>query len=50
VIAAQPEEYSVLSVTDCRVTLCTSPAVADGRLFLRQANAVVCYDLRAGGE
>jgi len=46
VLAAQPEECSFLSIADCRVTLCTSPAVADGRLFLRQANAVVCYDLR----
>jgi outer membrane protein assembly factor BamB len=49
VIAAAPEEYSVLSLSDCSVTLCTSPAVSDGRLFLRQATGVICYDLRAAG-
>jgi outer membrane protein assembly factor BamB len=27
---------------------CTSPAIADGRLYLRLGNAVACYDLRAG--
>jgi outer membrane protein assembly factor BamB len=48
VLQAGPEKYSVLSQADCRVTLCTSPALADGRLYLRQANAVACYDLRAG--
>jgi outer membrane protein assembly factor BamB len=47
VLQATPERYTVLSRDDCRVTLCTSPAVAGGRLYLRQANAVVCYDLRA---
>jgi hypothetical protein len=36
----------VLSRADCRITLCTSPALADGRLYLRQANAIACYDLR----
>ena len=29
------------------LTLCTSPALADGRLYLRQSEAVVAYDLRA---
>jgi outer membrane protein assembly factor BamB len=46
-VQATPERYGVLSRTDCRITLCTSPAVADGRLYLRQANAVACYDLRS---
>lgn len=46
-LQATPENYSVLSQTDCRITLCTSPAILDGRLYLRQANAVVCYDLRS---
>jgi outer membrane protein assembly factor BamB len=46
-LQATPERYSVLSQADFRITLCTSPAVADGRLFLRQANAVTCYDLRS---
>jgi outer membrane protein assembly factor BamB len=46
-LAASPEKYSVLSQADCRITLCTSPALLDGRLYLRQANAVACYDLRS---
>jgi outer membrane protein assembly factor BamB len=47
-LQATPEKYSVLSQADYRITLCTSPAVAAGRLYLRQAGAVVCYDLRNG--
>ena len=46
-LQATPEKYSVLSQADCRITLCTSPAVVDGRLYLRQANAVAAYDLRS---
>jgi outer membrane protein assembly factor BamB len=46
VLHASPERYSVLSQADCRIILCTSPALADGRLFVRQANAIACYDLR----
>lgn len=46
-LQATPERYSVLSRTDCRITLCTSPAVAGGRLYLRQANGIACYDLRS---
>jgi outer membrane protein assembly factor BamB len=47
VLLATPERYSVLTRTECRVVLCTSPAVADGRLYLRQGNALACYDLRS---
>jgi len=46
-LQATPEKYSVLSQADYRITLCTSPTIVDGRLYLRQANAVVCYDLRS---
>jgi len=46
ILQASPERYSVLSQNDCRVTLCTSPAIADGRLFVRQSNAIACFDLR----
>jgi outer membrane protein assembly factor BamB len=45
-IEASPEEYSMLGRDDWRITLCTSPAIGDGKLYIRQANAVVCYDLR----
>jgi outer membrane protein assembly factor BamB len=27
---------------------CASPAIADGRIFIRMRNGIVCYDLRAG--
>lgn len=46
-LQATPEKYSVLSQADYRITLCTSPTVVDGRLYVRQANAVACYDLRS---
>jgi outer membrane protein assembly factor BamB len=47
VVQATPERYGVLGRDDLRVTLCTSPAVAGGRLYLRQGDAIACYDLRA---
>jgi outer membrane protein assembly factor BamB len=46
-LQATPEKYSVLSQADLGITLCTSPTIVDGRLFVRQANAVACYDLRS---
>jgi outer membrane protein assembly factor BamB len=47
VLQATPEKYGVLSQTEARITLCTSPAVADGRIYLRQANGITCYDLKS---
>lgn len=46
-LQATPEKYSVLSQDDYRITLCTSPVIVDGRLYVRQVNAVACYDLRS---
>jgi outer membrane protein assembly factor BamB len=46
-LQATPEKYAVLSQDDFRVTLCTSPTIVDGRLYVRQVNAVACYDLRS---
>ena len=46
-LQATPEKYSVLSQDDYRITLCTSPTIVEGRLYLRQGNAVACYDLRS---
>jgi outer membrane protein assembly factor BamB len=46
-LQATPEKYSVLSQADYRIVLCTSPTIVDGRLYVRQANAVACYDLRS---
>ena len=47
VLQATPEKYSVVSQADYRITLCTSPTIVDGRLYVRQVNAVACYDLRS---
>ena len=44
---ATPEKYRVLSRADYRIALCTSPTIALGRLYVRQVNAVACYDLRS---
>jgi outer membrane protein assembly factor BamB len=46
-LQATPEKYSVLSQADYRITLCTSPTIVEGRLYVRQANTVACYDLRS---
>lgn len=46
-LQATAEKYSMLSQGDYRITLCTSPTILEGRLYVRQASAVACYDLRA---
>jgi outer membrane protein assembly factor BamB len=46
-LEATPEKYRVLSRADYRIALCTSPTIALGRLYVRQVNAVACYDLRS---
>jgi outer membrane protein assembly factor BamB len=46
-LEATPEKYRVLSRADYRISLCTSPTVVEGRLYVRQVNAVACYDLRS---
>jgi len=45
-IRATPERYELLGKADgIQGALCTSPAVADGKLYLRLKDAVACYDL-----
>ena len=46
-LQATPERYRVLSQADYRIVICTSPTIVAGRLYVRQANAVACYDLRS---
>jgi outer membrane protein assembly factor BamB len=46
-LQATPEKYRVLSQADYRIALCTSPTIIDGRLYVRQVNAIACYDLRS---
>jgi outer membrane protein assembly factor BamB len=46
-LEATPEKYRVLSRADYRIAICTSPTIAQGRLFVRQGTAIACYDLRS---
>jgi outer membrane protein assembly factor BamB len=50
VFRASPQGLAPLAKASLGLAPCTSLAVADGRLFLRQSNAVACYDLRPGGK
>ena len=38
---------NAISQADYGIVLCTSPTIVDGRLYVRRANAVACYDLRS---
>jgi len=45
-LRAAPERFELLSkVNDISNAPCTSPAVADGKLYLRLKDTVACYDL-----
>ena len=46
VIRATPEKYTLLGQAKTSAVICTSPALADGRMWLRLPAAVACYDLR----
>ena len=45
-IKATPEKFTLLGKADVDAVKWTSPAVADGKVFLRTKDGVVCYDLR----
>lgn len=45
-IRATPEAYTPLGKANLRITSCTSPAFADGKVCLRLRDCVACYDLR----
>jgi len=48
---AMPEKFSMLGKFKLPpVAPCISPAIADGKLFLRLQNAITCYDLTAKPE
>ena len=42
---ATPDKYEELGRFKSNATICTSPAVVDGKLFLRLKDGVACYDL-----
>ena len=46
-VSATPEKYVKLGHFDAGACPLTSPAIADGRLYLRLEKCVACYDLRA---
>lgn len=43
-----PEGFRTVGQANIKPAACITPALVDGRMFLRNADAVVCYDLRAG--
>lgn len=45
---ATPEGFDLLAKAKMPLAACTSPALADGKLYVRLKNAVACYDLRKG--
>jgi outer membrane protein assembly factor BamB len=44
-IKADPEKYELLGKADLHVVTCTSPALVDGKAYLRLNDSVSCYDL-----
>jgi outer membrane protein assembly factor BamB len=50
VIKAAPTSYQALAKAKVGAMGCTSPALSDGRLVLRQKEKIVCYDVRDGAR
>jgi outer membrane protein assembly factor BamB len=46
-VSATPDKYQLLDKTRVTLAPCTSPAVADGKLFVRTGEGLACYDLTA---
>lgn len=46
-LAASPEEEGTLASARIRIAHCTSPAAANGKLYLRLDEALACFDLAA---
>jgi outer membrane protein assembly factor BamB len=47
-LEASPEAYTELARAKLKALACPTPAVADGRIFLRLSDRLVCFDLRGG--
>ncbi|MBI3831826.1 MAG: PQQ-binding-like beta-propeller repeat protein [Planctomycetes bacterium] len=45
-IKASPEKYERVGLFNPKACMYSSPAIADGRLFLRLLDGVACYDLK----
>ena len=48
-IKATPDDFTSLGRAKLPVVSCTTPAFADGKVFMRLRDAVACYDLRRLG-
>ena len=48
-IKATPEKYTELGVFNPKMCMMTAPAVANGKLYLRLLDGIVCYDLQEHG-
>jgi outer membrane protein assembly factor BamB len=49
-LQATPAAYRLLAKADLKASVCTTPAVVDGMVYLRMADNVACYDLRKRAE
>jgi len=47
IIKADPASYQKLARAKADTLWCASPVVSNGRMFLRQKDKIVCFDLRA---
>ena len=48
-VKASPEEYTELGFFNPRMCMMTTPAIVNGRLFLRLLDGIACYDLQEHG-
>lgn len=48
-LRATPDKYTELAKANLGIETCTSPAVVDGKVYLRLGGAVACYDLTKPG-
>ena len=46
VFRAVPEKFEALGGRNLRLVACTSPAIVDGKMYVRSGKQVVCYDIR----
>ena len=47
IVKADPASYQQLARAKADTLWCASPVVSNGRMFLRQKDKIVCFDLRA---
>ena len=45
-VKATPRQYTLLAKANLKTVFCTSPAIVDGRMYLRHSQGLACYDLR----